>query len=101
MREARNMRTGYGRRDGDPVACGFDAQLGGNVMRFNWLDWVSIVLVIIGALNWGLVGLFNFNLVTFIFGGVPVLVSIIYILVGLAGLYMIYTVSRTREVRAT
>lgn len=69
-------------------------------MRFNALDWVAIVLVIVGALNWGLVGLFGFNLVNALFGGVPVLESLVYILVGLAGLYMIYLVSRESRVAA-
>lgn len=70
-------------------------------MRYNWLDWTAITLVIIGAINWLLVGLFNFNLVTFLFGAVPALVTIVYILVGLGGLYLIYTVSRmSREVPA-
>jgi len=45
--------------------------------------------VIIGAINWGLVGLFEFNLVAAIFGEVPVIERIVYILVGLAGLYAI------------
>lgn len=68
-------------------------------MRYNWLDWVAIVLVIIGAINWGLVGLFSFNLVNALFGGVPTLEAIIYILVGLAGLYMIYMVARQTQER--
>ena len=68
-------------------------------MRYNWLDWVAIVLVIIGAINWGLVGLFNFNLENALFGGVPTLEAIIYILVGLAGLYMIYMVARRTQER--
>lgn len=67
------------------------------VMRFNWLDWIAIVLVIVGAINWGLVGIFNFNLVEAIFGAVPALVTTVYILVGLAGLYMIYLVSREAQ----
>ncbi len=69
-------------------------------MRFNWLDWTAITLVIVGALNWLLVGLFNFDLVAFLFGGVPLLASIIYVLIGLAGVYMIYLVAResSREV---
>lgn len=68
-------------------------------MHYNWLDWTAFVLVIIGAINWLLVGLFGFNLVTALFGAVPALVAIIYVLVGLAGLFLIYTISRTsREV---
>jgi uncharacterized membrane protein YuzA (DUF378 family) len=54
------------------------------------LDWIALILVIIGGLNWGLVGLFGFNLVTFIFGYMTLLSRIIYILVGLAALYSIY-----------
>ncbi len=57
----------------------------------NLLDWVAVVLVIVGALNWGLVGLFGFNLVTTIFGDMTLLTRLVYILVGLSGLYLIYT----------
>lgn len=55
----------------------------------NALDWITLILVIIGALNWGLVGLFKFNLVRAILGrGSPA--RIVYVLVGLSGLYVIY-----------
>ncbi len=51
---------------------------------------ICLVLVIIGALNWGLVGLFDFNLVSFIFDNISVVVSrIIYSLVGVAGIYLL------------
>ena len=60
-------------------------------MRMNVIDWFSMVLVIVGAVNWGLVGLFRFNLVNALFGGIPVLESAVYVIVGLAGLYLIYT----------
>lgn len=56
------------------------------------LDWLALVLVIIGGLNWGLVGAFNFNLVSAIFG-TSMLASIIYILVGLSAVYMLFTSS--------
>jgi uncharacterized protein len=59
--------------------------------RLNIIDWIAIVLVIVGALNWGLVGLLGFNLVAALFGGVPTVEAIVYILVGIAGLWMIYT----------
>ena len=59
-------------------------------MAKHWLDWVALVLVIIGGLNWGLVGLFKFDLVAAIFGSISWLQSLVYILVGLAALYMIY-----------
>ncbi len=59
-------------------------------MKKSSLDWVSLILVIIGGLNWGLVGLFNFDLVDAIFGSIPTLQTIVYALVGLAALYMVY-----------
>jgi len=59
-------------------------------MEKNVLDWIAIVLVIVGAVNWGLVGLFSFDLVQLILGSIPLLAKIVYILVGISGLYMIY-----------
>jgi len=56
----------------------------------NPVDLIALILVIVGGLNWGLVGLVDFNLVTAIFGEGSVLSRIIYILVGIAALYMIY-----------
>ena len=53
------------------------------------IDTIALVLVIIGAINWGLIGLFHFNLVETIFGGFSVLSRIIYILVGVSGLWAI------------
>lgn len=54
------------------------------------LNKIALVLVIIGAVNWGLVGLFQFDLVGWIFGGMDAVVSrIIFALVGLAGLWCI------------
>ncbi len=52
------------------------------------IDTVAMVLVIVGAINWGLVGLFNLNLVTLIFR-LGILVKIVYILVGIAGVIAI------------
>lgn len=60
-------------------------------MKLNVIDWVAVVLVIVGAINWGLVGIFGLNLVSLILGEVAFLVSLAYILVGLAGLWMIYS----------
>lgn len=50
------------------------------------LQKIALVITIIGALNWGLIGLFDFNLVTTLFESVPVIEKIIYILVGITGL---------------
>lgn len=54
----------------------------------NFLDWIAVILVIIGGLNWGLVGLFDFNLVSTMLGGVPAIERIVYVVVGLAALYL-------------
>lgn len=53
------------------------------------IDKIALVLVIIGAINWGLVGIFNFNLVDAIFGTMSIISRIIYILVGISGLWAI------------
>lgn len=51
------------------------------------IDSIALVLIIIGAINWGLIGLFNFNLVDAIFGTMSIISRIIYILVGISGLW--------------
>lgn len=62
------------------------------------MDRLALILVIIGAVNWGLIGLFQFDLVASLFGGQTAWFSrIIYSLVGLAGLYTISLLFRERE----
>jgi uncharacterized protein len=56
----------------------------------NPVDLIALILVIVGGLNWGLVGLFNFDLVATIFGMGSALARIVYIVVGLSAVYMIY-----------
>lgn len=63
-------------------------------MAKNPLDWIALILVIVGGLNWGLVGLMNLDLVAAIFGEGSALSRIVYILVGLAALYTIYYTTR-------
>jgi len=53
------------------------------------LNCICLTLVIVGAINWGLVGIFDFNLVSGIFGDGTIWTRIVYALVGLAGLYSI------------
>ena len=67
-------------------------------MNTNWLDYTLLTLVIIGAINWGLIGFFRFDLVAFIFGNMSWFSRIIYALVGLGGLYLISLVGRIRSV---
>ncbi|MDI9509224.1 MAG: DUF378 domain-containing protein [Clostridiales bacterium] len=51
------------------------------------LDYIALILVVIGAINWGLIGFFEFDLVRAIFGDMTLVSRIVYALVGLAGLY--------------
>jgi len=53
------------------------------------IDKTALALVIIGAINWGLIGLFQFNLVQFIFGDMTLLARLVYSLVGISGLWCI------------
>lgn len=53
------------------------------------IDYIVLVLVIIGAINWGLVGFFRLDLVAFLFGSMSVLSRIIYAVIGICGLYAI------------
>ncbi len=62
------------------------------------LDKISLALVIIGALNWGSIGLFQFDIVAWIFGGQGAILSrIIYTLVALAGIWCISLLFRDSE----
>ena len=54
------------------------------------LNTIAFILVIVGGLNWGLVGLLDFNLVTYLFGAIG-LTNIIYDLVGLSALLLVFT----------
>ena len=56
--------------------------------KLNVFDWLALILVIVGALNWGLVGATNFNLVSTLFGDMSSLSRIVYVLVGLAAVYL-------------
>jgi uncharacterized protein len=60
------------------------------MLRLNTIGWVALILVIIGALNWGLVGIFNgYNLVSELFGPMSGLSRIVYILVGISAVYLL------------
>ena len=51
------------------------------------IDKIALALIVIGAINWGLIGLFNFNLVAMIFGDMTIMARIIYGLVGISGIW--------------
>lgn len=65
--------------------------------KMNAIDWVAMILVIIGGLNWGLVGLFDWDLVATIFGAMSTISRAVYILVGLSALYMVYSAMRMQS----
>jgi uncharacterized membrane protein YuzA (DUF378 family) len=56
--------------------------------KLNIFDWIALILVVIGGLNWGLVGLFSFDLVAFIFGHMSMLARVVYVLVGVSSIYV-------------
>lgn len=61
------------------------------VKKMSSVDWVAFVLVIVGALNWGLVGFFQYDLVAKIFGGSDTTIArLVYDLVGIGALWMLY-----------
>ena len=62
--------------------------------KMNTLDWIAMILVIIGGLNWGLIGIFKWDLIGAIFGAMSVVSRIVYILVGIAAIYMIYFITK-------
>lgn len=66
-------------------------------MNSKGLDYTCLTISIIGAINWGLIGIFRFDLVAFLLGDMSWFSRIIYILVGLSGLYLISTYGRIRQ----
>ena len=58
-------------------------------MSSKFWDYTSLTLVIVGAVNWGLIGFFKFDLVNFLFGNMSWVSRVVYALVGLAGLYLL------------
>lgn len=58
-------------------------------MNSKGLDYTALIIAIVGAVNWGLIALFRFDLVAFVFGNMSWISRIVYGLVGLCGLYLI------------
>ncbi len=56
----------------------------------NILNWIAVILVIVGGLNWGLVGILNFDLVGAILGDMSAVSRVVYALVGVSAVYMIF-----------
>lgn len=67
----------------------------------NVLKWTTLSLVLIGAINWGLIGAFNFDLVSSIFGEMSVMSRVIYSIVGLSAIgYLIFALMERNEERS-
>lgn len=60
-------------------------------------NYIALIITIIGAVNWGLIGVLDFNLVTFLFGTGTLITRIVYILVGICGLYLLTFFSKLSE----
>ena len=67
------------------------------VLTVRGLDYTALTIVIIGAVNWGLIGFFSFDLVAFIFGNMSWISRIVYGLVGICGLYLISLYGRISD----
>ena len=65
--------------------------------KMNAADWIAMSLLIIGGLNWGMVGLLNVDLVAALFGEMSLLSRVVYTLVGLSALYSIITSGKMRR----
>lgn len=62
--------------------------------KMGTLDWIVYILVIVGALNYGIAELFSYDILGMIFGGIAILAKLVAILIGLAGLYLIYNLTK-------
>lgn len=65
--------------------------------KLNAVDWVALILLVVGGLNWGLVGLFDFDLVAAIFGNMTALSRVIYAVVGICAVYVAAVVPNLRK----
>jgi hypothetical protein len=57
----------------------------------NGFDWVALAVLVIGGINWGLIGAFNIDIVSSLFGEMTILTRVIFSLVGLSALYIAFT----------
>ncbi len=61
------------------------------------VDWIAMILVLIGGLNWGLVGAFEFNLVDTVLGEMSMVSRVVYVLVGISAIYIAATSSKMKQ----
>ncbi len=65
--------------------------------KMSSLDWLAWILVVVGALNWGFIGLADLNVVEAILGTAPSFVNFVYILVGLSGVYSLWKMTSMKK----
>ncbi len=65
--------------------------------KLNTLDWTAIALLVVGGLNWGLVGVFGFDLVATIFGEMSPLSRIVYVIVAICAIYVLFITSKLEK----
>ncbi|HIJ71711.1 MAG TPA: DUF378 domain-containing protein [Planctomycetes bacterium] len=65
------------------------------MLKLNVLGWIALILVVVGGLNWALVGIFSFDLVAAIFGEMSALARIVYAVVGVAAIYILILAAST------
>jgi hypothetical protein len=61
--------------------------------KLNSFDWIAVILLVIGGLNWGLVGIFGFDLVATLFGEMSTLSRVVYVVVGISAIYVLMLAS--------
>lgn len=66
-------------------------------MNSKFFDYAALTVAIIGAVNWGLIGFLDFNLVDFLFGAGSLISRIVYAIVGICGLYLLSLFGRVRD----
>lgn len=76
------------------------AEWRGEIMGSKYLDCTALTIAIIGVINWGLVGIFRFDLVAFLFGNMSWLSRIVYVVVGICGLYLLSFYMRLSDSRS-
>jgi len=63
--------------------------------NFNAVEWIALAVLLVGGINWGLVGAFNIDIVSSIFGDATILTRVIFGLVGLSALVILFTAAST------
>lgn len=74
--------------------------VGPDASTMNAVDWIAMALLIVGGINWGLVGLFDFDLVAALFGDMSAVSRLVYALVGASALWCLYTATKLGRTRA-